>query len=88
MTHVFMWIPGDMMGQVQKAMKYHGEKEDRFLEPAFCLKTPAFFTGTIWQVGSLGMCFSNHRYMYIYIIYTYYSMIIDTYMVIPKLMEK
>lgn len=47
----------DMMGQVQKMMKYQEDKKQvLFNEPSFCCKTPAFFTGpTILQVpGSLG----------------------------------
>ena len=58
MINGFMWIPVDMMGQVQKMMKYQGEKHFFFvLEPGLCFETPFFFTGpTILQVpGSLGI---------------------------------
>ena len=57
----FLWIPLDMMGQVQKMMKYQEDKKHVFfLEPCFCYKTPASF-----PYNFAGPRFSWYIYIYI-----------------------
>ena len=63
----FLWIPVDMMGQVQKMMKYQGdEKPVLFQNLAFVVK-PRLLN---WPYNFAGLRFSWYiLYMYMYSMY-------------------